>query len=693
MPIDKTTQRIVHAMRHVLRPTTFVCRAAAGVMAAAIALFLLAACSRSSAPHCTPGDKARLAAIDDSIARRALSARELVEQGMRATTDSLRYYEYSVRMGKYFLLSATPDSMHPFIDRAIDFALRQKSDPHVRALLSTAYACRATRLHYFHQSPDSAIAYYRRAYGLLMSSDNQENAPRLCGNLADAYFFHDDLPEAAAWYRRALFLVDSLALPKSENVTLYLGLARIYMNLNDFATSRRYYEQTALHYGSMPPSMQAYFLNDYGSYFYYSHDYRSALTKFRQLEQMLVERHMDSNFDMYLCRLNLADVYLNLGMTAEAKRCLALVEPYFVKMDDATAVYYLNTIKVGLALRDGDMAAVKRLLASERADFVPMYNMRHIRNGYLRDYYVRTGDYRRAYDVMEEDNRQTDSLLHNRSNMRAAEIMDRFAQDTLRLHHSLAMEQKNADIYRSDLVAVGLALAVVTLGLLLALWVAYSRKQMLRNRISVMQLKLTSARNRINPHFVFNVLNNSIAGGRVAHETGELLELTRLIRTNLDMSCRMTVSLADELEFVRRYIDVERPLLEPGFTFAADVSDAVDPTAVQVPSMFLQILVENAIVHGLKGRDGDKRLHIGVERDGNATAISVEDNGPGFDARFMSQRKGTGLGIITQTVAVINEYGSRKMRFAIRNIAAPDGTIAGCVSTLLIPDGMRMPGE
>ena len=66
--------------------------------------------------------------------------------------------------------------------------------------------------------------------------------------------------------------------------------------------------------------MQAYFLNDYGSYFYYSHDYRSALTKFRQLEQMLVERHMDSNFDMYLCRLNLADVYLNLGMTAEAKR-------------------------------------------------------------------------------------------------------------------------------------------------------------------------------------------------------------------------------------------------------------------------------------------------------------------------------------------------------------------------------------
>ena len=59
----------------------------------------------------------------------------------------------------------------------------------------------------------------------------------ICANVGDAYLAQNQLPEAAQWYRRALFLVDSLNLPKKENITLYLGLATIYLQLNDFDTS------------------------------------------------------------------------------------------------------------------------------------------------------------------------------------------------------------------------------------------------------------------------------------------------------------------------------------------------------------------------------------------------------------------------------------------------------------------------
>lgn len=668
-------------------------RALAATFAALAMVLGFNACGHKEPPHCTEADICRLAALDDSIAGRAPSARSLALQGMSGAADSTRYYEYCVRLAKYYLLSATPDSMGPLLDRTISYARRQPATPHTNAILATAYACRASRLHNFHQSPDSVSALYLRAYRLLMKSDDLSSAPRLCGNLADSYFFRDDLPEAAAWYRRALFLVDSLALPKSENVTLYLGLARIYMNLNDFATSRRYYEQTARHYASMQPSMQAYFLNDYGSYFYYSRDYRAALAKFRQLERMLTDRHMEANFDMALCRLNMADVCLNLGMTAEARHRLAQVEPYFSRMGDPTASYYINTIKIGLALRDGDTRAVARILASEHGATVPMYSMRHIRNGYLRDYYARTGDFRRAYAITTEDNRQTDSLQHNRSNMRAAEIMDRFTQDTLRLHHSLAMEQKNADIYRTEVMAGGLTLAVVILLLLLALWMLHSRKQRLRSSMDVMKLKLAIARNRINPHFVFNVLNNRIAGGS---DSDELLELTRLIRTNLDMSCRTMVSLADELDFVKRYVEVERALLGPDFTFRVELSAicngrVLEPEeyihTVQVPSMFIQILVENAIVHGLKGYDGEKLLAVDVYRHPDRTIIRVVDTGRGFDIRAMGSKKGTGLSIITQTIAVMNEHNKQKMWFSIRS-GVSDGH--GCESWLMIPDEIKI---
>ena len=283
---------------------------------------LLAACSHGRGDSDEEARRQRLTALDDSITHHASSALQLIEQGMKEADDSIAYYELLMLKAKYFMLSETPDSLTPYVNRTLRFAKQQKPSPRLNSIMASAYSCAAIKMHNFHQNPDSVIALYKRSYQLLMNSDNKAQAHKLCGNLADAFYFKDNLPEAAAWYRRALLLTDSLKLPKTENVTLYLGLARIYMNLNDFTTSRRYYEQTAQQYNAMQPSMQAYFLNDYGSFFYYSKDYQSSLKKFLQLEQMLVKNHMENNFDMYLCRLNLADVYLNLGEVKESKRCL-----------------------------------------------------------------------------------------------------------------------------------------------------------------------------------------------------------------------------------------------------------------------------------------------------------------------------------------------------------------------------------
>lgn len=657
-------------------------------LVAVVAVTALGSCSRQDGDG--EATKRRLSAVDDSVMHHAPSARRLIEEAMHgAGDDSVTFYEYYLRMGKYFMLSETPDSMQPYISRTIAFALRQQPSPRVNALMAAAYSCEAIRLHNFHQHPDSVINLYTRAYRLLMASDNLSQAHELCGNLGDAYYFMDNLPEAAAWYRRALFLVDSLSLPQSENVTLYLGLARIYLNLNDYKTSRRYYEQTERQYASMQPSMQAYFLNDYGSFFYYSGNYAEALKKFLKLERMLIANHMERNFDMYLCRLNLADVFLNLGRIADAQRCLSLVEDYMLKMRDPVATSYVNTIKIGIALRHNDLQKVKSILRGERIDTDPGYNLRHIRNRYLREYYVGIGDYRMAYELQREDDLQTDSSQYNRSNMRAYDIMGRFTEDTLRLHHSLEMEQKNAYIYRTTSLASILAFVALALVSVLVIWFVYARKQMLRNRISIMQLKLTSARNRINPHFVFNVLNNKIMNDG-AEASSELLELTRLIRTNLDMSTRMTVSLSDELAFVRRYVEVQKYLLGDNFSFSVSVTDGVETDSVQVPSMFLQILVENAIVHGLKGREGFKSLTIAVARHDEATVIRVEDNGRGFDARSAMPRKRTGLSVITQSLAALNEHSKKKLRFSLHNVIKPDGSVGGCVSELVVPDGMKL---
>ena len=464
-----------------------------------------------------------------------------------------------------------------------------------------------------------------------------------------------------------------------------MGLAQIYLTLNDFETAKHYYDETERFFDLMLPPMQAYYVNNLGNYYYFRKDYHKALDTFLRLKRVIIKNGMQNNFDMYLCKVNLADVYLNLNQTDSAQHYLDEVEPFFRKNGDPAGIYYCNTIRIGIATKRGDFNEVRRVANGDKAGEKDVqYSMVNIRNRYMRQFYEHTNNYRMAYETLKRDQSYTDSLEHNRSNMRSAEIMARFRADTLQLHHDLALEHKNAEIQRAHTMTTGAILTAVVLVLLLIMWYMHTRKKQLQNQVNIMNLKLNNVRNRISPHFMFNVLNNKIVNSG-EKEASELMELARLIRTNLDMSSQPYMMLDKELEFVQQYIRVERYLLGDDFKFNIDVADDADIAKVKIPSMFLQILTENAIVHGLKGMEGEKRLRIYIARENNLTIISVEDNGPGFNAR-RALKKGTGLGIISQTIAVTNERNKQKMRFEISNREDSNNQIIGCKATLKIPD-------
>lgn len=165
------------------------------------------------------------------------------------------------------------------------------------------------------------------------------------------------------------------------------------------------------------------FLNNYGNYYYYAKDYEASLRKFVALKSLLEKHHMQDNFDMFICKVNLADVYLNLNRLDSTAHYLDEVEPFASRTNDALITYYCNTIRIGLAVKRGNMAEVKSVLDTEKGiDTANIaFTMRQVRNNYLRRYYESTGNYRMAYDNLREDMRKNDSLEHNRINMRASE--------------------------------------------------------------------------------------------------------------------------------------------------------------------------------------------------------------------------------------------------------------------------------
>ena len=683
----------------VSRISAFALSIHAALLAALAVSILTVGCGGRSTRADSESDSARIARlrqIDDSVMTLAPSAQRLITEGMRTAPDSMTLYEYRLRQARLYSLSDAPERYKSYVDGILRFAdeqrkqnLTKKQTRRLNTLVAGAYNCRAAYYHNFHRHKDQAVELYKSAYHLLAQSDSKHNMPKVCANLADAYIYDNDLPKAAQWYRRALFLVDSLSLPEKENITLYMGLAQIYLSLHDFDTALHYYKATENYFQLMSPPMQAYFLNNFGNYYYYKKDYPHALEKFLRMKRTIERHGMQNNFDMYLCKVNLADVYLNMDSISRAEQYVDEIEPYFRERHDFTSLHYCKTIRIGIATKSGRTADVQHMIGrnDETAKHPVQYSLANLRNIYLQRYYEKVGDYRQAYRLMQEIGQYNDSLEHNHSNMRSAEIMARFTSDTLKLHHDLTIEHKNATIEKTQKMLLLSLTIVMLLVLLFVLWIMRSKRKEMKAQMDIMNLRLNNVRNRISPHFVFNVLNNKIVNAGRVDDT-ELLDLTRLIRTNLDMSRQPAVKLAEELDFVEKYIRVERFMLGDDFVWHINVAADVDREKVLVPSMFLQILTENAIIHGLKGWDGHKELCIEVHREQHTTVINVSDNGPGFSTFNGTFKKKTGLGIIAQTVAINNEHNKNKIRFEIKNIEH-DGNVCGCRATVRVPDGVK----
>ena len=625
--------------------------------------------------------------LDDSLNHNSPYMDKMVGDALKKAKDSITWHDIQLRWMRHCVDHDHADTCHPRWQHTVRFLMAQQPSARVNGMLAYLENTQASYLHKYHLDPQHELRLYHQAYTHLSHSDRQQALPDLCANMADAYASVNEMPQAAWWYRRALFLADSLHLPSQANVSLYMGLGRIYVDLGDFDAAQKCYETADKSIHLMSKEMQFYFLNNYGNYYYYKGEYEQALKMFQRLQQQLRLNGQTHSYAMHLCRLNMADVYLNLNHTAEAYRHLADVEKYFRQIQDNTALYYCNTILIGLKLKENNVEEVRRIIHGEKDTRNILFSMQNIRSSYLRRYYVKTGNYRKAYENLCRSNAYNDSLKHNIERMRTADIIMRHTQDTLTLHHQIAMQEKDAHIRKAQWGLYIAVLVAAVLVLLCLFVVTYMRKRRLQTDMQLMEIRLRNIRNRMSPHFIFNMLNNSIA------QTDEksakaLIDMANLIRTNLKMSGKYWVTLKEELDFVNSYINVVAEQMGQRLDYKTDTPADHVLQQLMIPSMFIQILVENSIKHALASRQGDKRLRVSVNIDhGSRTyRATVTDNGDGFDIRRTSPHSTqTGMKVIQSTIHFLNRSAKRKISMNVRNLRAADGTITGCEVSITLP--------
>ncbi len=174
-------------------------------------------------------------------------------------------------------------------------------------------------------------------------------------------------------------------------------------------------------------------------------------------------------------------------------------------------------------------------------------------------------------------------------------------------------------------------------------------------------LEKSALQAQMNPHFIFNCLN-SIQSFIITNEKDlamdYLSKFASLIRQNLNSSFNQNVSLDAELKMVENYLDLERLRFNNNFHYTIDVQDELDLIDIKIPPLIIQPYVENAVLHGMKGKNGDGVINLNLFKEGQNLVIKIKDDGSGFKTSMNKKNSSLGMSITQRRIALLNNDSS-----------------------------------
>lgn len=214
------------------------------------------------------------------------------------------------------------------------------------------------------------------------------------------------------------------------------------------------------------------------------------------------------------------------------------------------------------------------------------------------------------------------------------------------------------------LIIVGVLVAVAILGFLLLRLLMRRKQKKTELKRKITELELNAVRARMNPHFLFNALNSIqllINSGNTNKANTYLAKFAHLIRSTLNQSSRTAISLQEEIDALKTYIQLEQ--LRFPFKESIEIDSNLDPDRLEVPPLLIQPHVENSIWHGISDLGSKGLISIKITKIDNNLVIIVEDNGPGINPdRDSSNGLGQGWKITNQRVELLkDQWGDQLM--------------------------------
>ena len=516
---------------------------------------------------------------------------------------------------------------------------------------------------------DSAIFYYNLAIKACEIQNDSLTLSAILINLGDEYSNLGNYIEAANRSLKALKIKES-AKDSTNLAFYYQKVGEIYKSAGQIEKWEEYikkaYHLISYENGANTSAIAAIY-NDLGGIAEKKGNYKQALAYYDTLISIATENHFEKAIAVALS--NSATIYKQLGEVEKALETAIKNQEY--KNESAYQNIYDKNRLAELYLANNNIQQARHFIKLAIAD----KNLNYFPNEKMRAY-------KTFYEIEKKDKNFEQALFWNEKykllydSIRDSDVRTRIVD----LEVAYQTEKKEQQIellttenrLKNQRLNIGIILlAALVIVIFMILYILQIRKKQ-ANLIQA-DLQQQVLRTQMNPHFIFNVLGsiqNYMLQNNNRAATKFLAQFATLIRATLNNSVAETIPLAQEINMLQNYMELEQMRLGNTFDYKLFYDDDLEIDFIQIPPMLIQPFIENAIKHGFKNLTKRGILTLRIIDKTNWIEFIIEDNGPGFQTNHSKtkEHQSMALKIFEKRRNLIQQKYKKKFSFEMQDI-------------------------
>ncbi|WP_298474708.1 tetratricopeptide repeat protein [uncultured Maribacter sp.] len=545
-----------------------------------------------------------------------------------------------------------------------------------------------------------AISLHNQALYAANTANNLEFKVYSLNMLSVVYRRTDAIKTALDYNQEALELAETVENPsdnlkRSINVSLN-GIGNLYQTLEQYDLAIKQFQRSmqlekdlgnelgiAINHQNIGECQEAQL------------DLTAALQSYRT--SLAYNEKINSDMGRIICKNSIAQIFIKQN---KINKALAILEPALRDSKSLGDKYITSAVQINLGKA---LMQINRYSEAEKniLEGLQLAKKHNLPSGIsqanlnLSELYGRQGQHKKSLTYYKKAQKFNEEISNVRNLRYVNDMIIRY--DTEKKNSQIEVLAKENEIVKLKLRKnqTTLLISGIALSLLAGIFFILYRQYQLKNEKKLLTLEQTMLRSQMNPHFLFNSLNSIklyIINNEKKNAVYYLNKFSKLVRKILEASTLKEITLAEELETVELYLNIENIRFSNEINYTISIDEDIDIHTVKIPSLILQPFLENAIWHGLSSKEGEKKLTLTANpgKKGFIT-ISIIDNGVGRNAaekikkNKVLKRKSVGIDITKERLSNFSKDYQNSFDIEILDLFDEDKKSLGTKIILNIP--------